>query len=58
MGVDLRPDAAMACPDSAGGGFKVVPVDRFFGFVEIRHGVDIIPVIRAEEGRFDRTAAS
>ena len=64
----------MGCPDVAGGEFKVRPLEQLHRLVEIRHGVDFIPVIRVEEdrlevkravdkpirclGRFDKTAAS
>ncbi len=42
----------MERPTIAGGGFKALPVEHLFRFVEVRHGVDFIPVIRVEEDRF------
>ena len=46
MRSDLRPAAAMECPDIAGGGSNVRPIEHLFRFVEIRDGVDFMPAIR------------
>ena len=42
----------MELPTIAGGGFKKRPVEHLLRFVEVRHGVEFIPVIRFEEDRF------
>ena len=46
MGTDRRPEAGLERPTIAGGGFNVLPVEHLFRFVEVRHGVEFIPVIR------------
>jgi hypothetical protein len=53
MAADRRPEAGLKRPTIAGGGFKVFPVEHLFRFVEVRHGVDFIPVSRVEEDRFE-----
>jgi hypothetical protein len=42
----------MERPTNAGGGLKVLPVEHNFRFVEVGHGAYFIPVIWAEEDRF------
>ncbi len=49
MGLDLWSEAGMEGPTSAGGGFKRLPVKHLSRPVEVRHGVDFIPVIKVEE---------
>ncbi len=42
----------MERPTNAGGGFKVLPVEHNFRFVEVGHDVYFIPVFWVEEDRF------
>ncbi len=44
MRLDLRPAAVMECPAIAGGASNVRPIEHLFRFVEIRLGVDFIPL--------------
>ena len=49
----LRPEAEREGPAIAGNGFKGLPVEHLFRFVEVRHRVNFLLVMRVEEDRFE-----
>ena len=51
MGGNLRSEVAMERPAIASGRVKALPVKQQVRLVQIRHGIDLIPVIPVEEHR-------